>query len=74
MDKMKYRICSIISPGFYFLPGSGDPVSKRDRPLFGTGVYKTSASTNNQKYCTNIATGSFLGLFSHPHSSETLKK
>ena len=45
-----YRICLNISPGFYFLPGSGDPASKRDRPLFGTGVYKITVSTNNQKY------------------------
>ena len=45
-----YCICSNISPGFYFLPGSGDPASKRDRPLVGTGVYKVTASTNNQKY------------------------
>ena len=45
-----YRICLNISPGFYFLPGSGYSASKRDWPLFGTGVYKISASTNNQKY------------------------
>ena len=37
-------------PGFYVLPGSGDPVSKQDQPLFGTGIYKISASTNSQKY------------------------
>ena len=29
---------SNISPGFYFLPGSGDPVSKWDWPLFRTGI------------------------------------
>ena len=45
-----YHICSNISPGFYFLPGSEDLASKQDRPLFGTSVYKIFASTNNQKY------------------------
>ena len=73
-----YRICSNISPGFYFFPGSGDPVSKRDRPLFGTSVYKISASIhttrNNRNDRTNLKDGSFLGCFSHLHSSETLKR
>ena len=40
MNTFRYRICLNISPGFYFFPGSGDPASKRDRPLFGTGIYK----------------------------------
>ena len=45
-----YRIClNIISPGFYFLPGS------EEQPLFGTGVYKylpvpTTRSTRKWPY------------------------
>ena len=34
---------------FYFHPGSGDPASKHDRPLFETGIYEISVSTSNQK-------------------------
>ena len=49
-EPVKYRICSNISPDFYFLPCSGDPASKQDRPLFGTGIYKIAASNNNHKY------------------------
>ena len=40
MQMQRAGICSNISLDFYFLPGSGDPVTKQDRPLFGTGVYK----------------------------------
>ena len=50
ITEFTYCICSNISQGFYFLPGSRDPVSKRDQPLFRTGVYKLSVSTNSQKY------------------------
>ena len=45
-----YRICSNTYLGFYFLPGSEDLASKRDRPLFLIGVYKVFASTSNQKF------------------------
>ena len=34
-----YRICSNKSPGFYFLPGSGDPASKWDWRLSRTDIY-----------------------------------
>ena len=68
-----YYICSNISLGFYFLPSSGDPVSKRDQPLFGTSVYKNICQFQ-QPEDTNLTTSSFLGRFGHPHSSETLKK
>jgi hypothetical protein len=37
-----YRIFSNRGPGFYFLPDSRDPASKRDRRLNGTGVYLCS--------------------------------
>jgi hypothetical protein len=40
--EFEYRIFLNISPGFYFLPGSRDPASKRDRHLNGTGVYLCS--------------------------------
>ena len=74
-DVIIYRICLNISPGFYFLPGSGDPASKRDQPLFGTGIYKIICQFQQpeelENDCTNL---SFLGCFGHSHSSETLKK
>ena len=35
-----HRICLNISPGFYFLPGSGNPASKRDQPYLGPASIK----------------------------------
>ena len=62
------------SPGFYFLPSSGDMASKRDWPLFGTSInkilYHQLEVQENDR--TNLTTGSFF-VFRHPRSSETLK-
>ena len=38
-----YCICSNISPGFYFLPCSGDPASKQDRCLYNICNQETVA-------------------------------
>ena len=37
-------------PLFPRLPISGDLASKRDWPLFGTSIYRISASTSNKKF------------------------
>ena len=63
-----YSICSNISLGFYFLPGSGDPGPASIKYL----PVPTTRSLENGR--TNLTTSSFLGRFSHPCSSETLKK
>jgi hypothetical protein len=61
--KCVYRIFSNRSPGFYFLPDSRDPASKRDRHLHRTGVYLCSPVLASGRMSARSEAQALLAIF-----------
>ena len=71
------HICLNIYPGFYFLQAletQHQNTSRQDRLLFGTGVHRISASTNNQNYKKTTVLTSPLAVSSDFSAIPTVQK